>query len=314
MHRRYYILDVFTSQPLGGNPLAVVLDAEGLDGPAMQRIAREFNLSETAFVFPPAGETRRVRIFTPGVELPFAGHPTVGTAVLLAELGEIPMHDGCGAIVLEEGVGRVPVTVRADHRGLRATLTAATLPERGPTPPRASALAAMLGLAEADIGAPGGWTPAAYSCGVPFLFVPVRSRDALGRIAVDRARWASTLRGYWAPQIYAFCLDPEYPGSDIRARMFAPAFGLDEDAATGGAASAFAGYLTSYSAATAVGATGRKRWVVEQGCEMGRPSFLTVEADLHGGALRAARVTGGAVRIAEGRLTLGRGVALASCG
>jgi trans-2,3-dihydro-3-hydroxyanthranilate isomerase len=307
MELRFHTLDVFTDRVFGGNPLAVFPDGRGVGGETMQRIARELNLSETVFVLPPddPAHTRRLRIFTPAAELPFAGHPTVGTAFLLAALGEVPLAGEETGIVFEEGVGPVPVRIRArDGRPVFAELTAARLPERGPPPPPRGALAALLGLAEDDL-LDGEWAAEGVSCGVPFLFVPLRDRAALGRARVEPARWEALLAGWWAPHLYVLALDPELPGSDVRARMFAPAMGIAEDPATGGAASALAGYLAWRSPRR----DGTLRWTVEQGFEMGRPSILRVEADVRGGEVAAVRVGGASVLVAEGVMRLPDGEA-----
>lgn len=297
----FHTLDVFTDQVFGGNPLAVLPDARGLSGAQMQRIAREFNLSETVFVLPAeAGGTRRIRIFTPTSEHAFAGHPTIGTAFLLAALGAVRLDEGMTTIVLEEGVGPIPVTLRA--RGGRpefAQLTAAHLPEAGPTPPLRVAVAELLALEPDDV-LDSRYGPAALSCGVPFLFVPLRDRAAVGRAQLDLARWRSDLASFWAPHVYVFALDPELPGSDVRARMFAPALGIPEDPATGGAVTALAGYLAARDGRM----SGTLRWTVEQGFEMGRPSLLYAEATKLGGALTAVRVGGSAVLVGEGTIVV----------
>jgi len=293
MRHRYFTLDVFTDRVFGGNPLAVFPDAREIPAAQMQRAARELNLSETVFVRPPetAEGTRRLRIFTPGVELPFAGHPTVGTAILLAMLGEVPLE---GRLVFEEGVGPVPVTIRG--RGGKpdfAQLSAAMLPESRPAPARGE-IAALLGLSADEVGAEG-YEAEAVSCGVPFLITPLRDLDALGRARVDPSVWQRLLADAWAPHVYVFT--PETgSAADFRARMFAPAMGIVEDPATGGAASAFAGYLATRGAST----DGTLRWTVEQGIEMGRPSTLFLEADKSGGAVTAIRVGGSAVLVGEG--------------
>lgn len=299
---RFHTLDVFTDRVFGGNPLAVFPDGRGVDDATMQRIARELNLSETVFVLPPddAAHARRLRIFTPAAELPFAGHPTVGTAFLLAALGEVPLSGDETRIVFEEGVGPVPVRIRA--RGgapVFAELTAARLPETGPPPPPRAELAALLGLAEDDL-LDGEWAPGGASCGVPFLFVTLRGREALGRARLDPARWESLLAGWWAPSVYVLSRDPELPGSDVRARMFAPAMGIAEDPATGGAAAALAGYLAARSPRQ----EGTLRWTVEQGFEMGRPSILRVEADVRAGEVAEVRVGGASVLVSEGVMRL----------
>ena len=302
MELRYHTLDVFTDRVFGGNPLAVFPDGRGVSGDRMQRIARELNLSETVFVLPPddPAHTRRLRIFTPAAELPFAGHPTVGTAFLLAALGEVPLAGDETGIVFEEGVGPVPVRIQArGGRPVFTELTAARLPERGPPPPPRAELSELLGLAEDDLPEDG-WAAEGWSCGVPFLFVALRGRAALARARVDPARWEALLAGWWAPHLYVLARDPELPGSHVRARMFAPAMGIAEDPATGGAASALAGYLAARSPER----EGTLRWTVEQGFEMGRPSLLRVEADVRGGEVAAVRVGGASVLVAEGVMRL----------
>lgn len=300
MKYQFYTADVFTTQIFGGNPLAVLPEAEGLTTRQMQQIAREFNFSETVFVLPPEhpNHTRKLRIFTPGVELPFAGHPTVGTAYVLASIGVIPLTGETTQIVFEEGVGPIPVSIRAEGgRPVSAQLTAAQLPQIGPPPPAAAQLAAVLSLAETDVI---GDDIQAVSCGVPFLFVPVAGREALGRIQLDQERWKKVLADYWAPHVFVFTADPELEGSDFRARMFAPAMGIVEDPATGAAATTLAGYLAIRDRTE----TGTLRWRIEQGFEMGRPSLLEIEAEKAAGQIVAVRVGGSSVLVTEGIMTL----------
>jgi trans-2,3-dihydro-3-hydroxyanthranilate isomerase len=266
----------------------------------MQRIAREFNFSETTFVLPPNDpkHTRRVRIFTPGDELAFAGHPTIGTAFALAQLGAIKATGKETRITLEEGVGPVPVVIRtADGQPGYAQLTAAKLPELGPPAPRAGDLARSLGLKEKDV-LTGAFAPEAWSCGTPFLFVPVRDRETLGRIRVRLDEFERTIKDYWTNNVFVFCDDPELPDSQFRARMFAPTLGVSEDPATGSACAAFAGYVGTRDKRR----DGTLRWIVEQGFEMGRPSILEVEVDKRGGAITAVRVGGSTVLVCEGQM------------
>ena len=299
---RYQLLDVFTDRAFGGNQLAVFPDAPELETATMQAIARELNLSETVFVYPATDPAalRKLRIFTPGMELPFAGHPTIGTGLLLVELGIAAMAGTETTFALEEGVGLVPVAVRRDDAGLFATLTAARAPERGPTPPERSLIAALLQLDPADLEVPGD-EPVAVSSGVPFLIVPIRTRAALGRATVDLDRWRRSFRDWWAPHVLLLCREPEDPAADVRVRMFAPAMGIVEDPATGAAAAALAGHLAWREPA----ATGSFRWTIEQGIEMGRPSRIYIEADKEDGQVRPTRVGGRAVRIGEGSLFIG---------
>ena len=300
MGHRYLTADVFTDQIFGGNPLAVFPHGHRVPEAQMQRVARELNLSETVFVLPPEqeGHVRRLRIFTPQVELPFAGHPPVGTAFVLASLGEIALEGDETEIVFGEGVGPVPVRIRAEGgRPVFTQLTAAVEPEVRPAEAPPEELAAILGLEPGDLLG-GDHSPEAVSCGVPFLFVPVRDRVALERIQLDTARLSRHLGKAWASSLHVFAFDPERPGSDLRARMFAPTLGVPEDPATGSAAAALAGYLAPRSGQQ----EGTLRWVLEQGFEMGRPSLLEIEADLAGGHATAIRVGGGAVLVSDGEM------------
>lgn len=301
---RYYTADVFTDRAFGGNPLAVFPETQGLSDKQMQAIARELNLAETTFVYPPndARRTNRLRIFTPKAELPFAGHPTLGTAFVLASTGRIALNGEQTDIVFEENVGPVPVRIRAAG-GVPTfmQLSAAQLPQAGPPPPDTAALAAALSL-PTDAILTGEHAPQAYSCGLPYLFVPLRDRSALAGARLQRDRWETLLANYWAPHLYLITFDTGSPYVQLRARMFAPAIATDEDPATGSAAAALAGYLGAR--ATRKGAL---RWRVEQGIEMGRPSLMEVEADKIDGAITAVRVGGAAVMMSEGMFTLGVG-------
>jgi len=265
-------------------------------------IAREFNYSETTFVYPPdqEGHTRRVRIFTPGGEVPFAGHPTIGTAVVLAATGEIPLQDGEARIVFGENVGPVPVVIRGVHAGGGwAQLSAAKMPEIGPPVPSRSMLAKMLGLSTDDIMATSE-RPQAVSCGLPFLIVPLTSVKAVSRARVSVERWEETLANAWASMIWVYAADPEGGERHYRARMFAPGIFVPEDPATGSAAVTFAGYLAARSRVR----SGTLAWTGDQGIEMGRPSRLAIEADKVDGAITALRVGGEAVLVAEGQMSI----------
>lgn len=302
MRYRYCTADVFTDRLFGGNPLAVFPEAEGLSAAHMQSIARELNLSETVFVFPPEDprNTRRLRIFTPGTELPFAGHPTVGSAYVLASIGEVALDGDETSIVFEEGVGPVPVSIHAvDAQPVSATLSAAQMPEVGPAPPTRAELASVLSLTAEDI-LDDDLSPQAVSCGVPFLFVPLTNRDALARARVHVGRWQELLADAWAPHIFVLTRDAELESSDVRARMFAPAMGIAEDPATGAAATALGGYLAARDSAT----DATLRYVVEQGFEMGRPSIINVETDKRAGEIVAIRVGGSSVLVGRGEIEL----------
>lgn len=301
MKLHYYTADVFTESAFGGNQLAVFPQAADLSARLMQTIAREFNLSETVFVLPPAdpAHTFRLRIFTPMVEMPFAGHPTVGAAYVLARIGAIDITGEATHILFEEGVGSVPVTIFAQDGVVTSTqLTAALAPTSTPSPVDDATLAAILGIEVSDL-LRGDWHPEVASCGVPFLFVPVRDRSVLARARVNSALFAQHLAGTLGEQLFVLCLDPERTDSHVRARMFAPEIGIIEDPATGSAASALGGYL-----GTRTHETGTLHWVVEQGFEMGRPSILVVEAEKEGDTVTRVRVGGKSVLMGEGWLDL----------
>lgn len=302
MNARYLTADVFTDSQFGGNQLAVFPDAADIDPALMQTIAREFNYSETTFVLPPTDprHTAKVRIFTPGGELQFAGHPTIGTAHVLASIGAVALTDGETRIVLEEGVGPVPVTIRT--RGGQpdfCQLTAARLPEIGPPAPSAAILADMLSLSAAEV-LDAEMRPEAVSCGTPFLFVPLRDIASVRRARLKLDRWETALGGFITNKVFVFAMEGEREGSNVHARMFAPGIGVPEDPATGSAAVGLGGYLGARDAR----ASGTLRWIVEQGFEMGRPSILEVEADKVQGKVTASRVGGRTVLVCDGTMRL----------
>jgi trans-2,3-dihydro-3-hydroxyanthranilate isomerase len=300
----FHTADIFTNQAHGGNPLAVIPDARGLSDAQMLAITREFNYSESVFVFPPdsRANTRRLRIFTPGGELPFAGHPTVGCAFVLAAIGEIPMTGAETRIIFEEGVGPVPVTIRGRNgKPVFSQLTAARLPEIQQPPPPPEKLAEILSLEPSEIVADDMIEPEAVSCGVPFLFIPLKTPEMLSWVKVDAIKWEESLGAYWAREMFVFSTEDWsniFEGGHIRARMFAPGLGIGEDPATGSACAALAGFL----ALRAETRDGTVRWIVDQGVEMGRPSRLDLEVDLKRGQLAAIRVGGESVLVSSGTL------------
>jgi trans-2,3-dihydro-3-hydroxyanthranilate isomerase len=300
MTRRFQTLDVFTETALGGNPLAVVLDAEGLDDARMQAVAGEFNLSETVFVFEPrnAINSARLRIFTPKRELPFAGHPTVGAAALIAHRRA---SDLLGAqdlrIVLEEPIGDVVcVARRRKGQALAAYFELPKLPERlEDKPPSMAEVAASLGLEPQDIGFDG-HEPSLYSAGAPYLFIPLRSLDAIGRAAPGCMPWAT--KG--GPATYVYTRESARPGSAYHARMFASAWGVYEDPATGSAAAAFAGVVQAFDRPR----DGEHMLTIEQGFEMGRPSLISLGLVIEDGAVTSATIGGSVVIVSSGSLDL----------
>lgn len=303
MRHRYLLADVFTDRPFGGNSLAVFPEGAGIAGATMQLVARELNLAETVFVLPPENPRHhfKLRIFTPTTELPFAGHPTVGAAFLLAADGHVALAGEETRIVLEEGVGPVPVMIRArEGRPVFSQLSAARLPEFDDAVPSRDALAPVLGLRPEDL-LDGEFAPQVVSCGLPFLFVPLRDREALRRARADSGRWATALAGCAAQEVYLFVRDAGGGDVDIHARMFAPRLGIAEDPATGSAAAALAGYFARRTRTEA----SDLHWTISQGVDMGRPSRLEVEAERGSdGALTAVRVGGSSVWIGEGVMEL----------
>lgn len=300
MTLKFSTLDVFTDHRFGGNPLAVFLDVPELPVELMQNIAREFNLSETVFIVKArdARATRRLRIFTPSRELPFAGHPTIGAAYTLLEAGLAGVSGASGSFLLEEDVGLVRIDARREpNNAWFVQLTAAKLPEEAPDAPSTAELSKLLGIAESDILQDADFAQI-YSCGVPYLFIPLRTRKVLSQVVIDAASSRRLEAKLGAFQVYLFSYDPEREESDIRARMFVQEFGLIEDPATGSAVAALAGYLAKRSWRK----EGTLKWTIEQGFEMRRPSLLYLEADLANGALTAVRVGGTAVRVSEGQL------------
>jgi len=297
MRRKFFTLDVFTRRRYAGNPLAVVLDAGGLDGAAMQSIAREFNLSETVFVLPPAEKAHRakLRIFTPAAELLFAGHPTVGTAVLL---NRIDGGAGTRDIVLEEGIGPVRCTVDAvDAETGHARFALAKLPaETGAAAP-AAAIAAALSLSESDIGFDS-FKPQRWSAGNEFNFVPLAGLDAMRRCRPNTAQWDAAFGNGRLTGAFLFSRETAEPGHAFHARMFAPRAGVPEDPATGSAAAAFAGVLAHCTRPP----DGTHDLVIEQGYEMGRPSLIRLSMTMKGGQLVAGAIAGEAVVVSEGMI------------
>jgi trans-2,3-dihydro-3-hydroxyanthranilate isomerase len=295
MGRRFVTLDVFTDRRLAGNPLAVVLDADGLEAAAMQAIAREFNHPETVFVLPAADPAHRarLRIFTPGRELPFAGHPTVGAAVQLARLdGGMAARE----IVVEEGIGPVRCRVEPVDGGHgHARFALPQLPVAAGAAPDEAAIASVFGLLPRDLGI-GAMRPSVWSAGMAVTFVPVASLDAVRRCRPEPGKLIGT---FGDGAVYVFSRETVEPGHAFHARMFAPALGVPEDPATGAAAAALAGLLGAHGGLP----DGEHAVAIEQGYEMGRPSVIGLGLVMRGGKLVSASVGGDAVVVTEGVLT-----------
>lgn len=282
----YLVYDVFTDTPFGGNPLAVIPDATALPDTALQKIAREFNFSETAFVYPPAepGHTARVRIFTPTMEVPFAGHPLIGTACALHDLGR------GNTMVFELGVGPITCTITD---GLARFVTHVPL--------TVESYPAVVDIAECGGLLPGqirtdGHMPVQAGVGLPFVLAELTDIHALNAIQTDSAAFRRCAAAYPSHLDFAVLFYVR-DGAQITARMFAPLDNIPEDPATGSAAAALGAFLVQHE--------GRSlSLLIDQGQAMGRPSQIRVDADVVNGLCTAVGVAGRAVRMMEGRLTL----------
>lgn len=299
MRLRFHTLDVFTTTRFGGNPLAVVLEADGLDGARMQAIAREFNLSETVFVLKPQSpnHSARIRIFTPKSEIPFAGHPTIGSAILLAELRATNLGGSRDAIiVLEEEVGVVRIGVRfRPGQTVFAEFDAPKLPSDLGSVPAMEDIAAAVGLIPSELGFEN-HRPSRLSAGLPYYFIPVRSLGAIARSRAVTSRWEQAFGATGAAYIY--CRETEHNTAHFHARMFDPGHGIAEDPATGSAAAAFAGVIAQYDQPPG----GEHRYEIEQGFEMGRPSHIQLSLVMNDGRLQTVRIGGHAVRVSDGEI------------
>ena len=290
MRYDFMILDVFTDKQFGGNQLAVLTDARGISAQAMQTIAREFDFPETTFVLPPSDPAfaRRVRIFTPGGELPFAGHPTVGTACALAMVG----HTQIGEAILEEGVGPVAVTTTNVGGAYSARLRLSRGHDFSDTISPVEDVAASLSLNSKQIR-----QIFCAGLGPKFTFVQLESREIVDHAQLDLQQWRRLIADTWGAALFVFAGELS-DGSELYGRMFAPAMGIAEDPATGAAAAAIVG-----AGATASGQRdGQFQLNIVQGVAMGRPSFISASAQLSAGAIEAIEVGGSCVLVAEGKI------------
>ena len=298
MKYRYYTCDVFAEERFGGNPLAVLPQADGLSERQMQQIAREFNFSESAFVFPSkAGHTRKVRLFTPTSEVPFAGHPNVGTAFVLASIGEFGEIRSSLTVTFEEKAGLVPVSIHEAQGEISwCELAAPQQVSLGKTIP-SQLLASAVSLSADDIVTET-HRPLVASVGLPFSVVELRDRSALERVRVDVSRFeALRAEGFpFAVHLYTHAAD----GFDLRARMFSPLGGVPEDPATGSANCALVGLLAHHCEQP----SGSFSWRIAQGVEMGRPSTLMARAEKKDGVVQTTWVGGASVLVSEGVIHL----------
>ncbi len=303
MALKFYTLDVFTDRRFGGNPLAVVLEADGLTDSQMQAIAREFNLSETVFVQNSArpAHSAKMRIFTPRSEVPFAGHPTIGTATLLAHL-KGPAHNGeaDALVILEQAIGTVRVGVRLRNGAPAfAEFDAPKLPAEAGMLPPTDVLAAGLGLIPSEIGFEN-HTPLCFAAGNTFAFIPVASLEVIRRARVNGPHWERAFEQQGVVGVYLYTRQCEHTSSAFHVRMFAPQVGIPEDPATGSAAVGLTGVVHHFDRLP----DGTHKRIVEQGYELGRPSQIVLTLIVDGGKLTTVRIGGSVVRVSEGTLTV----------
>jgi trans-2,3-dihydro-3-hydroxyanthranilate isomerase len=301
MRLNFVTVDVFTNRQFGGNPLAVVLDAEGLSTPQMQAIAAEFNLAETTFVLPPrdAAHTAQVRIFTPRAEMPFAGHPNVGTAFVLAREGRCYGRAlGSDTFVFEEIAGLVRMELLKERAVVAGASLAApkALAVGGTVPADLVAEACAIGVDDIETG---GHQPCVASCGAPFIIAELRDRRALAAARPRGEVFAQHLPRDGATGIHLY-VEAAGEGADIQCRMFAPLHGIPEDPATGSANVALIGLLAKLRPEPDL----QLAKAISQGVDMGRPSLLQARADKTGGVVTATYIGGACVPVMRGTLDL----------
>lgn len=297
-------LDVFTTEPLSGNPLAVFPQAEGLDPATMQKLAREMNLSETTFVTASASATRRVRFFTPTAEIPLAGHPTIGTWWMLAESGAIPLQPGgLTRITQETGAGVLPVDIHSENGKVTKVVMTQAEPQFEDPVTGLTRLAKALGGAAGLL--PKAPAPQVVSTALPQLMVPIKSLAKLQALPSGGTGMAlaKVLEELGTQCAMCYVLETQRPEATVHCRMFAPGVGVPEDPATGSAAGALGAYLVWHGLVRPH--DGLARIVVEQGLEIGRPSLIEVEVAVgNGGEITAVRVGGQAVSVISGEVAL----------
>jgi trans-2,3-dihydro-3-hydroxyanthranilate isomerase len=302
MRYQYYICDVFTDTRFGGNQLAVLPSADGLTDRQMQQITREFNFAESTFVFPATqGHTRHVRIFTPATEVPFAGHPNVGTAFALATAGAFGDIQRPMTVTFEEKAGLVAIRIERRAGRIWCELTAPEPLSLGTTvTPEAVAPAVSLQPEDFVTAA---HAPRVASVGLPFIMAELKDRDALARARINMAGFDILVAQKVVPDVHLYVRNrkKDSEGFDIRARMFAPLDGVPEDPATGSANCALAAMLATLDCAGA----GTFRYRIAQGVELGRPSVLDARIEKRNGAVASAHIGGDCVLVSEGWIEAG---------
>ncbi len=299
---RYHIVDVFTDRAFGGNPLAVCTNGRGISSELMQSIAKELNLSETTFVLPPDDPVNdyKVRIFTPGSELPIAGHPTVGTSFVLAREHMIRLGGERVTIRLEEGVGPIPVDITFKDGVPDLIWMQQPLPTFGPRFDDPAAIAEMLSVSPAALDET--LPIQVVSCGVPFLYVPLKSLEAARSVRLRLDVWERSPQAADVNGVFVFTKETELPGSTVHSRMFAPGLGITEDPATGAASGPLGCYLVRHKVFPEAQ---RAEFTSEQGIEMGRPSIIRIVVEQEAGEITGVRVGGQCVFMGEGYLEVG---------
>ncbi|MBI2189768.1 MAG: PhzF family phenazine biosynthesis protein [Acidobacteria bacterium] len=300
MSLSYLHYDVFTDEPLTGNQLAVFLDARGLADERMQALAREMSFSESTFILPPEtpGTDVRMRIFTPANEMPMAGHPTIGGTFALVEAGVI--RPGAARFVFGLGIGPVPVDLEWDGSRLRFAWMTQLIPVFGPEVPARAEAAAAIGVNPDDLAE--SLPVQEISCGLPFLFVPLRSRELVDRAVSDASAFArfAASTGIDRP-IFLFSMLPPGGRETVYSRMFAPGFGIVEDPATGGASGPLGCYLVRHGLVTGGAA---QRIVSLQGVAMRRPSRIHIAIGTRGDEIVEVTVGGTAVLVGRGEMVV----------
>jgi trans-2,3-dihydro-3-hydroxyanthranilate isomerase len=300
---KFYQADVFTDEPFGGNPVAVVPQAEGLTDDQLQQIAREMNLSETVFVFPPNDQAAvvRLRIFTPTQEIPFAGHPVIGTFFILAELGIIPVKESLTRVMQECNIGLFPVELHAVAGMVERVVMTQPKPEfLGPVEETEDLykVASALGLSKHVI-ADTKWPLEVVSTGLPVLIVPVRTLTAVRSIRPDATAIADLCRRFGANGLMVFTTVTVEPSATVHTRMFAPSIGILEDPATGSASGALGAYLVQNGVVDVLPVT---EIIAEQGFEIDRPSSIFIQVESDDDIIQSVKVGGQCVKVIEGTL------------
>lgn len=290
----YHLVDVFTETRFGGNQLAVFLNGDGLTTDTMQTIARELNLSESVFICAPQDSANqcRLRIFTPAMELPMAGHPTVGAAYVLQREGVLPQ---AGQVHFEEGVGALPIDLMTKD-GIPFAYMAQPTPEFDAIRTNRADYAEMLSLTETDLHPD--YPIQGVSSGVPFLYIPIRNLEAIGRIKLRLDIWERLLKGDSHPQVMVLTPETQFANASVHTRMFSPPMGIAEDPATGAASGPLGAYVVEHGM---VALPDTREIISEQGVEMGRPSMIHIQVTKNADAY-AVKVGGTSVYIGAGHI------------